>query len=442
MDSQGKTEARDNKKFNWRAQHRARAHESAHAEGELQETVAPQGLPLVPAGPAAMVADNQQLARLIADLHADGRFAYDSEFIGELTYFPKLCVIQVASHARVALIDPLADLELRPFWELLADPSVEKIVHAGEQDLEPVFRHIGKTAANVIDTQIAAGFIGLPYPLSLSKLVYEMTGAKLGKGLTFSHWDQRPLSAIQLRYAADDVRYLPAVRAEIGRRLDKLGHGDWAAEECATLCQTSQQRFDPSTQFMRIRGASALAPKNLAILRALTIWRDESAQKHDVPPRTFLRDEVLLDLARTPIKTVDRLNRVRGLPRPVENDYGTTIVELTRQASALPAGQLPAAAKDQELTPPEKFKAESLFAMAQCICAAMKIDPALVTSRQEFGEFFRELQQPDGQKKSRLLQGWRKDAIGEPLLRFLRAETAADLKWFEEALEISWRSLS
>jgi len=439
MDSESKAEARDKKKFNWRAQHRARAHESAHAEGELQETIAPQNLPLVPAGPATMVTEEQQLSQLIANLRTDGCFAYDSEFIGELTYFPKLCVIQVASHARVALIDPLAGLELRPFWELLADSSVEKIVHAGEQDLEPVFRHIGKPAANVIDTQIAAGFIGLPYPLSLSKLVYEMTGAKLGKGLTFSHWDQRPLSAIQLRYAADDVRYLPAVRAEIGKRLDKLGHAQWAAEECATLCQTSQQRFDPSTQFMRIRGASGLAPKNLSILRALTIWRDESAQKHDVTPRTFLRDEVLLDLARTPIKTVDRLNRVRGLPRPVENDYGTTIVELTRQASALSADQLPAAAKDHELSPPEKFKAEALFAAAQCICAAMKIDPALVTSRQEFGEFFREWQQPSDAPNSRLLQGWRKQALGEPLLCFLRGEATADLKWIEEALEIFWR---
>jgi ribonuclease D len=439
MDPESNTQSPDKKKHNWRAQHRARAHESAHAEGEIEEAFAPQGLPLVPAGPAAMISDDQQLSQLIANLRADGAFAYDSEFIGELTYFPKLCVIQVASHARVALIDPLANLELHPFWELLADPAVEKIVHAGEQDLEPVFRHIGKPAANVIDTQIACGFIGLPYPMSLSKLVYEMTGAKLGKGLTFSHWDQRPLSAIQLRYAADDVRYLPAVRAQIGKRLDKLGHAGWAAQECAALCQTSQQRFDPSTQFLRIRGASALAPKNLAILRALTIWRDESAQKHDVPPRTFLRDEVLLDLARTPIKTVDRLNRVRGLPRPVENDYGTTIVELTRNASALPAEQLPVASRDHELSPPEKFKAESLFAAAQCICAAMKIDPALVTSRQEFGEFFRELEQPPAAQTSRLLQGWRREAIGEPLLRFLRGEVTADLKWIEETLEISWR---
>ena len=205
------------------------------------------------------------------------------------------------------------------------------------------------------------------------------------------------------------------------------------------LCQTSQQRFDPSSQFMRIRGASALAPKNLAILRALTIWRDESARQHDLPPRTFLRDEVLLDLARTPIKSVDKLNRVRGLPRPVEHDYGTTIVEITRQASALSSDQLPAAPKDHELSPPEKFKAEALFAAAQCICAAMKIDPALVTSRQEFGEFYRELQQ-SGEKSSRILQGWRKEAIGEPLLRFLQGDATADLKWIEDALEISWRN--
>src|SRR5262249_48948952 len=153
-----------------------------------------------------------------------------SEFIGELTYVPKLCVIQVATTERVELIDPLADIDLTPFWELIADETVEKVVHAGLQDIEPVVRILNRPAANVFDTQIAAGLAGMTYPLSLSKLVYELVGYKLGKGLTFSHWDQRPLSASQLRYAADDVRYLPAARAELARRLERLHHVAYAAE--------------------------------------------------------------------------------------------------------------------------------------------------------------------------------------------------------------------
>src|SRR5947208_4519904 len=146
-----------------------------------------------------------------------------------VTYHPKLCVIQVASAQRVALIDPLVDLDLAPFWELIADPSLEKIVHAGAQDIEPVMRHISKPCANIFDTQIAAGFAGMAYPVALSKLVQELIGVKLGKGLTFTHWDQRPLSAMQLRYAADDVRYLPALREANGKSFDAPGLAQWAS---------------------------------------------------------------------------------------------------------------------------------------------------------------------------------------------------------------------
>ena len=154
--------------------------------------------PLVPRGEPELVASDDALSRLIEKLRRSGSFAYDSEFIGELTYFPKLCLIQVASRDHIALIDPLANLSLSPFWELLCDQAVEKIVHAGAQDIEPVIRHTGRSPEHIFDTQVCAGFAAMPYPVSLSKLVMELTGARLGKGLTFSHWDKRPLSAMQL----------------------------------------------------------------------------------------------------------------------------------------------------------------------------------------------------------------------------------------------------
>ena len=148
---------------------------------------------------------------------------------------------------RVSLIDPLAEIDLSNFWELICDPSIQKIVHAGSQDVEPVVRHIGKEPANLFDTQIAAGFAGLSYPIALSRLVMEICGAKLGKGATFTHWDQRPLSAMQLRYAADDVRYLPAVHDAISRKLEALGHVDWNREECDAMCDASQYVFNLAT---------------------------------------------------------------------------------------------------------------------------------------------------------------------------------------------------
>src|ERR1700691_782928 len=172
-----------------RYQHRAMSHAHAHSDSSAMETRHMEHA-LACRDRPQLITRQDELAELLESLRKAGSFAYDSEFIGELTYLPKLCLVQAASTTRIALIDPLADIDIRPFWELVADPSVEKVVHAGQQDVEPVFRALGKPPANLFDTQIAAGFVGVGYPLSLSRLVQAIIGAKLGKGLTFSHWDR------------------------------------------------------------------------------------------------------------------------------------------------------------------------------------------------------------------------------------------------------------
>ena len=417
-----------------RAAHRARAHESAHAGDDNGAPDAPApSHPLVPRGPADVITTDEQLDALISHLRAAGSFAFDSEFIGEMTYFPRLCLVQVATARRVALIDPFAGMELRPFWELVADASVEKVVHAGQQDVEPVFRHIGKAAANVFDTQVAAGFVALPYPLSLSKLVLELAGAKLGKGLTFSHWDQRPLSPMQLRYAADDVRYLPLAREELRKRLVEGGHAAWAAQECEAICDPVLYRFDPDTSYLRVRGAASLGAKNLAVLRELTVWRDAAARAEDVPPRTFLRDEILIDLSRSPVKAVEKLDRVRGLPRPVEKEHGAAIVEATLKALAAPSSLSPIG-RDWEPAPAERFRSDALWAAAQTICAGSGIDTSVVASRQDCADLFRLLGTGGDVDTSRLMQGWRREALGQPLTDFYQNSTRLDVRWDDGAL--------
>lgn len=420
-----------------RSDHRARSHAEAHHEG--QEHAPPADVPehaLIPPGKAAVVTTDDQLRELLGHLRAAGSFAYDSEFIGELTYVPKLCVIQVATAQRVALIDPLTDLDLMPFWELIADESVEKIVHAGLQDIEPVVRILNRPAANVFDTQIAAGMAGMTYPLSLSKLIYELVGYKLGKGLTFSHWDQRPLSASQLRYAADDVRYLPAARAELARRLGRLHHTEYAAEESCNLCDPNLQRFDPESQYLRIRGANSLPPANLAALRELVRWRDMVARAHDAPPRAFLKDEVLLDLARTPVRSVEKLAKIRGLPRPVEQQYGQELVAAVDRGLKTPADQLPVP-KNTEETPAEKFRTDSLWAAVQTICIGKQMDPMLVTSRQEIADLLRRRSNDESLDDLRLLNGWRRTVLGEPILQLLRGELHCRLSWRDDSLRIA-----
>lgn len=163
------------------ANFRARSHESAHADDPGDDQPKIQHA-LINHDAPEFVDRQERLSDALAYLRAEGRFAYDSEFIGELTYIPKLCLIQAASAKKVFLIDPLAGLDLKPFWDLLCDGSVEKIVHAGQQDIEPVFRNAGCRAANVFDTQVCAGFIGLAYPVALVKLVNELVGTRSPRG--------------------------------------------------------------------------------------------------------------------------------------------------------------------------------------------------------------------------------------------------------------------
>ncbi|MGA2584316.1 MAG: HRDC domain-containing protein [Tepidisphaeraceae bacterium] len=416
-----------------RLDHRSQHDRQAHAEQPADSP--PPSHPLSATGPASLVGSSDQLAELLEHLRSAGSFAFDSEFIGEMSYVPKLCLIQVATSARVALIDPLVGFDLTPFWQILAEPGIQKIVHAGQQDIEPVFRHIGRPAANLFDAQIAAGFAGLGYPLALAKLVNAVIDVKLTKGLTFSHWDRRPLSAQQLRYAADDVRFLPAVRMVLGKRLETLGHAEWVAEESNSLADPSLYEFDAESAYLKIRGAGSLHARNLAILRELTLWRDQTAKVTDMPARSLLRDEVLLELSRNPVDSVENLRRVRGLPRPVESEYGEEIVAAIARGHALPPEQLPST-RFHEPTPREKFCADALWASAQCLCAGRQIDPNAVTSRQEIGEIYRCYLAGQETDDFRLMRGWRREALGQHIIELLAGKLRLSAKWVDGALAL------
>ena len=393
---------------------RSRSHHAAHVDDGRHDDV-PE-MALVHRGDAVMIDTDATLARLIEALRAAGIFSFDTEFISERTYHPKLCLVQVASPSDLALIDPLTGIDMTPFWELLADPAVAKIVHAGESDVEPVVRHLGRPAANVFDTQIGAGFIGLPYPASLKKLVTELTGANLGRDLGFSNWQQRPLSPVQLRYAADDVRYLLAVHREMRMRLEALDHARWAEEECAAACEIARFSFNAKTQYLRVRGRNVLPPRAQATLRELAAWRDGAARHHDKPPRAFLKDEVLVELACEHPDAISELAKFRSLPKNIVEAYGADIVAAVVRGQTMPSSELPEA--EPEYSAADKIRADALFAQLQRICAGAHLDQGLVASRKKL-EMLDQYVTHGGGNPPTLLQGWRKEAAGDPLKSLL-----------------------
>ncbi|GIW76508.1 MAG: hypothetical protein KatS3mg104_1571 [Phycisphaerae bacterium] len=417
------------RKPDYRARHRALSHEAAHAQGDSHspETIIPQDLP-APRGKPELIQSDAALIDLLTELRQTGSFAYDSEFIGESSYHPRLCLIQVATTTRIALIDPLSGIDLTPFWKLLADPSVEKIVHAGAQDIEPVARLFGQPARNVLDTQIMAGFCAMAYPTSLAKLIAELTGVSLEKGSTLTFWEQRPLSNKQIRYAADDVRYLPAAAMELKKRLEITGHTDWARIECDLLCDPSNYGFNPETAFEKVRGVGGLEPRELNVLRELVLWRDAMAREVDSPARSFLRDEVLIDLSRAMPRKREQLNKIRNLPRPVIDQHAQTLLVLIeRGASASTDGVQ--VLRGIEPTPTERFQADALWTTAQAICIGQSIDPALVTSSKEISLLYRHLLDGTDPSDLRIMKSWRKQALADKLIRVYRDRETINFRW-------------
>ncbi|MEM7576139.1 MAG: HRDC domain-containing protein [Planctomycetota bacterium] len=365
---------------------------------------------LVPGNAPAIVDTNDALAKLIHQLREAGQFAYDTEFIGEQTFHPVFCLIQVATADRVTLIDPLSEtLDATPFWALLGDASVEKVVHAGQQDLEPAMRFAAVPAANVFDTQVAGGFIGKTYPLSLRKLMAEACThgdqVDLGADHKFSRWDRRPLSQAQQMYAANDVRYLLMLRECLVKKLDDLGHRSKAQAEFEALCEPDALRNDPLSMKLRAKGAGRLRPSQQAVCDALRKWRYAEAEARDVPVRRFLDDQTLVDLAKLKPERVEDVLTCKGVPRPVKEHFAQTIVDLTVEALA---GKLPDKRRaHQPMTDEAADRLAGLWPAVRRHAEDRSIDPTMLLSKRELTELVRADDEGRALPNNRLRQGWR-----------------------------------
>ncbi len=415
------------KNLRYRQKQRQRNHDQEAGQPEVLTRIPDH--PLISRQPAELIDTDIALAELIVHLREHGSFAFDTEFIGELSFYPKLCLIQVATTEQVALIDPLAEIDLTPFWELIADPAVQKLVHAGLQDLEPVARLLDKTPSHIFDTQIASGFVGQLYPSSLANLVKHYCNVNLAKGATFTAWDRRPLSPSQHHYASDDVRYLPAIHDMIVKELDECGYGDWAQQECmSTLEQMATYRPNLDAQYNRVRGTRSLKRRDIAVVRALVQWRYDLARQEDMPPRSVLPDETLVALAKKRPTDLQAMYPIRHMPRPVVDAYGKTLIQVVQEASDLSKDQLPKADPDKPNSQ-QQIQIDSLWSMISSFCRGRGVDPALVTSRQMIVQARHALTNGGLEKDHPLAQGWRQVFIGDMLADFMAGKSQITLSW-------------
>jgi len=229
------------------------------------------------------VTDPAEFRAVAASMRAAGKVGFDTEFVGERTYFPRLCLIQLGTEKEAVAVDPLALDDLSPLDELLFDPSVLKLVHAGWQDLKIVFQRTGRVPAPVFDTQIAAALLGMPAQASYASVVREFLGVDVKKGHSYSDWGARPLSPSQLAYALDDVRHLPALHGRMTGQLLREGRLSWIEPEIDALMSPASYASDPDEEYRRVKGWTTLDRRRLAVLRALIAWREREAMRRDVP---------------------------------------------------------------------------------------------------------------------------------------------------------------
>jgi ribonuclease D len=363
-----------------------------------------------------IVSTPQGLAECCAFLATCQVIGLDTEFVGEDTYHPRLCLVQVAAPGRLFLIDPVELGPLDEFWKLLLDPGRTVVVHAGREEVRLCRLWSGQAPANLFDLQLAAGLAGLPYPLGHGTLIGQLLGVRLAKGETLTEWRRRPLTPEQVRYAFDDVRYLLRAHEELVRRLTRLGRLDWAREEFARLAQLAGPE-DPSLEerWRKLKGTGSLDRRKLAVVRALFRWREARAAQLNRPARTVVRDDLLVEIARRNPTRARDLQVVRGLPgRDLD-----AIVEVVKEARALPAEQCPSPAEREQDPPQLAVVAGVLIAVLGDACARGRLAQGLVASNNDVRDLVRARLAGEPLPEVPLTQGWRGRHVLPELLAVL-----------------------
>ena len=369
-----------------------------------------------------LITTTDELAAFCKPL-ADTEFvAVDTEFMRERTYWPKLCLAQVAGPDDAAAIDALAEgIDLSPLDELMANPKVLKVFHAARQDLEIFYLRMTTVPTPLFDTQVAAMVCGHGEAASYESLATKLAKAKIDKSSRFTDWSRRPLSERQITYALSDVTHLRVVYEKLRRQLEKSGRLPWIAEEMAVLNDPATYRADPELAWRRLkpRGAS---PRLLGILKEVAAWRERTAQRIDIPRQRLLRDEQLLEIASHAPKTTDELAATRGLGRGfAEGWQGRELMEAIEKARQIPEADLPTRDKAPEQLRAPGAVVDLLRTLLRLKAEQAGVAARLVANADELDRL------AAGKRDIHALKGWRNEVFGHDAVDLIEGRLALAL---------------
>lgn len=359
-----------------------------------------------------VVADSHTLAECCARLRETKVLGFDTEFVGEDTYEPSLCLIQIASADALYLIDPLSTGTLDAFWPLLIDANRTVVVHAGREETRMCQRFSGQVPTNWVDLQIAAGLVGLSYPMGHAALVYQLLGIQLSKGETLTEWRHRPLTESQISYAFDDVRYLLPLWQRLDARLTDLNRRDWARQEFARfLTQALPELADRPAAFdkwRKLKGIGVLDRRRLAMVREIFLMREAIAAEMNRPPRVLVRDDLLVEIARRNPKSPSEIQVMRGMAKR----FVAPIWDAIELARKLPADQLPSVIEREQDPPQVALIVNILSAILNDFCARERLAVGLTATMGDLRELVRTSMSKEPLPESNLLmKDWRREFV-------------------------------
>ncbi|MDR2957884.1 MAG: ribonuclease D [Coriobacteriales bacterium] len=370
-----------------------------------------------------LINDIESLMLGISRLTNSTILAVDTEFMREKTFMAQLCLLQLATEDDELLIDPLSGVDLSSLVDVLCDPGIVKVLHAGSQDLEILFHVLGQPVTPVFDTQIAAALLGLPQQISLAALVRHYTGVDIKKSDTFSDWSVRPLRPAQLRYALEDVRYLPLIYASMLTELDSLGRLNWLDEEFKALSDPGRYQDSPDKLWQRLKGTSGFSRRQLGILQQLALWRDMTARKRDIPRKWVITDEQLVDIVRRNPKTIEELYQTRGLSERLSRRVAQQVINEVDSGRQMPDNELPERLRKPVIDQDVTASLDLMQALVHLRANEQHIASNILAHNSELQALA--LGQRHGLE---VLQGWRLELIGNELIELLDGRISLSLE--------------
>lgn len=359
-----------------------------------------------------LIDDQEGLQRLCEILARAKRVAVDTEFIPERVFVPELCLIQIAVEDVVTVVDPLAFTTLEPLWTALI--GLDWVVHAGKEEMRFCQQFAGALPKSVFDVQLAAGMVGLGHPLSLTNLVRKVLELTPKSGETRTNWKKRPLTSGQLEYALDDVRFLFRIQDDMVTRLERLDRQDWFTAETANHLQM----YNPEERRGSVRklpGAGSLSSRQLAVLNAVSRWREERARTLNKPARWILRDDLIVELAKRQPTSRDDLRDTRGLGSIGDGPWVERLVQAIAEAKQTPESDLPTSNRRRE-APDEGMVTKVLSAAISQIARSADIAAGILCNNADILEFLDwHAQGAPSDRPPRLASGWRGELCGQPL---------------------------